>query len=42
VLVWGKAWNAGGEKEKIAYCFEHTPVTSNVPEARPFMLPDSS
>jgi hypothetical protein len=35
VLVWGKAWNAGGEKGEFAHCFEHTPATSNLPKARP-------
>ena len=32
----GQSLECGRREGEIAYCFEHTPGTSNVPEARPF------
>jgi hypothetical protein len=38
----GQSLECGRREGEITYCFEHTPATSNLPEARPFRLPDGS
>ena len=38
MLVWSEAWNAEGEKGKTGCHFNHTPTTTHVPTALPFMV----
>jgi len=42
VIVWGKAWDAGGEKVESCLLFEHTPATVHVPITLSFTEVQSS